>query len=106
MTVIELLNAIACGLIAVRLLLYSRDGAAHRPVASALAYLVIVAAGAVAVFSVAGWLHYVGAAQLVLNVVLCLAVQATRGNIVELCSLSDGSDSLITRLLRKETWTL
>lgn len=102
---LQTINAVLCALIAFRLILFRRGDASHRPYAAVLAYLVIVAAGAVPLLTMLGSAPLVSFPQLLFNAVLCLAVFAVRGNLVELFRPSGGGpESLITRLLRRERW--
>jgi hypothetical protein len=97
-------NAVLCAAIALRLLLFRRGDASHRPAANGLAYLLIVAAGAVPLLTLFGQAPATGWPQLVLNAVLAAAVFAVRGNVVELFRPVAQPESWLTRLLRKETW--
>lgn len=113
-----LLNALLCAAICLRLILFRREGGAHRPLASLLAYVLTVASGAFALAilllclmpaATLGTFNLVfaclGYAQTLLNLVLCVAIFAMRGNVVELFRRSDDiTDTPITRWLRKEKW--
>lgn len=117
-----LINALLCAAICLRLILFRRAGGAHRPLASLLAYLLTVASGAVALgalllllmpaastatatATIQLLLACISRAQTVLNLVLCAAIFAMRGNVVELFRRSDDTtDNPITRWLRKEKW--
>jgi len=101
-------QALLCALIAIRLLFFRRNGAAHRPWAARLAYALIVMAGAVAIgvaFERYEW------ALLALNgitAILCVAIYAVRGNVVELFRITglntDGDgESLLLRVLRRSS---
>lgn len=79
-----LLHALLCGVIALRLLLFRRQTSTHRPLAAGLAYLIIVAAGSVPLRLPFDTLPPVDLAQLMLDVVLCLVVLSTRGNVLQL----------------------
>lgn len=113
-----LINALLCAAICLRLILFRRGGGAHRPLASLLAYMLTVASGAAALAALLLLLMPAGStatiqlllaciyrAQAVLNLVLCVAIFAMRGNVVELFRRSDDiTDNPITRWLRKEKW--
>lgn len=113
-----LINALLCAAICLRLILFRREGGAHRPLAGLLAYVLTVASGAFALallllfllpaFTQAAidlLLASLGYAQTLLNLVLCVAIFAMRGNVVELFRRSDDiTDNPITRWLRKEKW--
>lgn len=121
-TIMLLINALLCAAICLRLILFRREGGAHRPLASLLAYLLTVSAGAMAIailllclvpettettlYAVDMLIAALGHAQTVLNLVLCVAILAVRGNVVDLFrSRSDFiTENPITRWLRKETW--
>lgn len=108
MKTLYVFQALLCALIAIRLLFFRRNGAAHRPWAARLAYALIVMAGAVVIgvtFERYEW------ALLALNgitAVLCIAIYAVRGNVVELFRITgldpdrDG-ESLLLRLLRRSS---
>lgn len=100
-----LLNSILCGLIALSLIFFSRKGAKHRPIASLLAYVITVAAGAVPIMHLLGRPYPAALPQLALNLLLFLALLSVRGNVVELFRLSNAvGESRLIRLLRRETW--
>ena len=102
---IHLLNAILCAACCLRLILFARSGATHRPWASALAYLLIVAFGAIAVLTLFGRTQDIGVPQLVINMVVLTALLSVGGNVVELFRpTSDNRQSFILRLLRREKW--
>jgi len=117
-TIMLLINALLAAAICLRLILFRREGGTHRPLASLLAYVLTVASGALAISillllvlpaAVPGTGHLVMAcmnyAQPILNLVLCLAIFAMRGNVVELFRRSDDiTDNPVTRWLRKDKW--
>jgi hypothetical protein len=82
-TILIYLNAIICGLIAMRVISYRRQGATHRPLASLLAYLIAVASGGVAILNGCGY-GTPAPGDVFLHAVLLAALIATRGNVVEL----------------------
>lgn len=103
MTHLFLIQAALCALIAARLLLFRREGAIHRPWASRLAYLLIVLAGAVTIGVLFGRYDWALLAQNGITAVMCLAVYAVRGNVVELfrmTGVADSASSWLVRLLR------
>ncbi|GGY03855.1 phage holin family protein [Paludibacterium paludis] len=105
MNTVLMLDALICGAICARLILYRRRGADHRPLASAIAYLLIVAAGVIPLRALFGLPHPVSVAQLILNAVLCLAVFSVRGNVVDLFRCSDAfAESRWMRILRRKSW--
>lgn len=109
MKLLFILQALLCALIAVRLLLFRRAGGVHRPWACRLAYAMIVLTGTVAIGVLFGRYEWALLAQNGITAVLCLAVYAVRGNVVELFRVTglDGAadtthaDSFLLRLLRR-----
>lgn len=105
MTGLPLFNALLCAACCLRLILFARSGATHRPWASALAYLLIVAFGSIALLATFGRPSPISWPQLLLNLVLAGAVFSVGGNVVELFRpVNDNRQSFILRLLRRETW--
>jgi hypothetical protein len=96
-----LIDAFACTVIALMVILYRRDGATYRPHASRMAYLLAITAAAVPVFTFFGDQTPPTLPSVVLHCLLALATIATRGNVVELFHTS-GADNLIYRWLRKD----
>lgn len=100
------LQALLCALIAARLLFFRRDGGVHRPWAARLAYGLIVMAGAAAIGVLFGRYEWALLAQNGFTALLCVAIFAVRGNVVELFRIagldgaSDG-ESFLLRLLRR-----
>lgn len=113
------INAMLCAAICIRLILFRREGGTFRPLASLLAYVLTVASGAFAlailllcivpsamlgtdslVFACLGY------AQTLLNLVLCAAIFAMRGNVIDLFRSQYDfiTDNPVTRWLRKEKW--
>lgn len=102
---LDVINALLCIACCLRLILFSRSGASHRPWASALAYLLIVAFAALAITTLLNSAAVIGLAQLLLNTVLIAALFSVGGNVVELFRpASDNRQSFILRLLRREKW--
>ncbi|PVZ84851.1 phage holin family protein [Serratia sp. S1B] len=79
-----IINSIACGLLALRLMFYSREGSIHRPLVSIAAYLITVAAGSVPIRALTGSYPMHDISGTVINTVLCIAVFAVRGNLAQL----------------------
>jgi hypothetical protein len=105
MTTLQLLNALVCAACCLRLILFARSGATHRPWASTLAYLLIVAFGAIAVLAAFGMAPAISWPQLLINMVLVAALFSVGGNVVELFRpTNDNRQSFILRLLRREKW--
>lgn len=106
MKVLFMIQALLCALIAIRLLFFRRNGAAHRPWAARLAYALIVMAGAVAIGVLFERYEWALVALNGILVVLCVAIYAVRGNVVELFRITGldpdcNAESCLVRLLRK-----
>lgn len=77
-------NAVICSVIVVMLMFYRREGARHRPFISWLAYLTVLVYASVpfrfvfGLYSVSHWL------VVLVNVLICAAVLAVRGNVARL----------------------
>lgn len=103
MKTLFLIQASLCALIAVRLLLFRRGNATYRPWAARLAYLLVVLAGAVTIGVLFGRYEWAMLAQNGITGVMCLALYAVRGNVVELfrmTGLPEGRGSRFLRFLR------
>ena len=96
-----IIDAALCALMAGRLLAFRKREGHHLPRASALAYVLIVAAAAVPLLAMFG--QATTAPRLVLDGALCVAVWAVRGNVVELFRRSDESGRAAA-MLEKRTW--
>ena len=103
MKTLFIVQAALCALIALRLLLFKRDGAAHRPWAARLAYSLVVLTGAVTIGVLFGRYDWALAAQNGITAVLCIAVFAVRGNVVELFRMGGPDQSWFVRFLRRST---
>lgn len=80
-------NGTACAITCMRLLMYRRKGARYRRMASAVAYALALATGAVAIRTLYGTYQYpVDPSELLINIVLCAAMLASRGNVMALLS--------------------
>ncbi|WP_237737136.1 phage holin family protein [Serratia fonticola] len=80
-----LINAVVCAVIAIRLFLFRRNGAGYVWWGGLLAYVLIVAAGSVVIRTLMG--SYEGTtdpAELVINVVVCIMVISSGGNVVRM----------------------
>lgn len=97
-----MLDAVLCALIALRLLAYRKQAGNHRPFAGALAYLMIVAAAAVPLLLLFG--QEAGLSRLVLDSILCAALFASHGNVIELFRCSDRPDGPVARMLGRRAW--
>ena len=103
MKALFIVQALLCALIVLRLLLFKREGAAHRPWASRLAYVLIVLAGAVPIGVLFGRNDWVLVALTGIVALLCLAVFAVRGNVVELFRMGGTDSSCVVRFLRRQS---
>jgi len=102
MKILFIVQALLCALIALRLLLFKREGAAHRPWASRLAYALIVLSGAVPIGVLFGRNDWALIALTGIVALLCLAVFAVRGNVVELFRMGGTDSSCVVRFLRRQ----
>ncbi|MBV8046295.1 MAG: phage holin family protein [Paludibacterium sp.] len=105
MRYLDLLNDVLCLAGCLRLIFFTRRGAAHHPWASMLAYLLIIAFGAAAILP---WLEHspgYGLAQMLLNAVLVAALFAVDGDVTKLFRpRCDTHVSLLQRVLKRRTW--
>lgn len=99
MTIITF-NAVVCGLICLRVIFYRRRGSTHRPIASAIAYFVVLASGTVTLRAMLGNLPEPSLPDTALHLVLCLAVFATGGNVSAIFATPD-ADNRIYKLIRR-----
>lgn len=83
-TLLLIINSTACGLIALRLMFYTRNGAEHKPLISFMAYLIVVATGSVPIRALMGDYPVHDISEAVLNTVICIAVFAAHGNVSKL----------------------
>ncbi|OBU84546.1 phage holin family protein [Chromobacterium subtsugae] len=97
-------HAAVAALLVLVLLAFQRGPSQHRPWASLLAYLLTVAAGAVAVLRLFGRPELAELPQLFINLALLLALIAQRGNVVELYRNAGPRQSRLAILLRKARW--
>jgi hypothetical protein len=79
-----IVNAITCAVIAARMILYRRNGATHRPFASFCAWVLIVASASVTIRVLTGDYHYSNWSETLINMAFCVAVIASRGNVMAL----------------------
>ena len=81
-------NALSCMVIASSLAMYQRGDSGHKYAAAAIAWLLIVAAGANTILIFMGeygaGFGSGGISETVINVVLCIAVVRARGNTMKL----------------------
>lgn len=73
-TALLTLNAVVCGLSAIRLLTYHRGHQQHHYFAGLLAYILIVAFGAIMILIIAGVYGPAQPYETVVNIILCTAV--------------------------------
>lgn len=87
MTILLAIKVLLCAAIATRVLLYQRNGSVHRPVAAAIAYLLIIAAAWLAIdagYALASGHGDTNLAELFVLGILLAALTASRGNVVAL----------------------
>lgn len=87
MMILLSLKLLLCIAIVLRVLLYRRGDAIHRPIAAGIAYLLILAAGWMAIDAGYALAHGRGAtnlAELFLLAILLAALISSRGNVVAL----------------------
>lgn len=94
------LDSLICAAICLRMIFFRRAGAVFRPFASATAYLIIIASGAVPLRALMCDLPPPSMADIGLHLVLCVAIFAARGNVVELFHTS-AAENCIYRLIRR-----
>jgi hypothetical protein len=105
MTFLDLVNDLLCAACCLRLILFARHGSSHHPWASVLAYLLIIAFGAMVILP---WLDRsvgYGLAQLLLNGVLIGALFAAKGDVTTLFKpRAHHRPSSLLRILKRRTW--
>lgn len=84
-------NALVCVLIVVRLMFYQKKGR-YRFMFSALAYLIILSAGWIAVRIFYGQYSGADPAELLLNLSFCVAIWGAGGNVAKLTSWREQPD--------------
>ncbi|TAL53830.1 phage holin family protein [Pandoraea sp.] len=84
MKILIIINAILCGAIALRLLTFRRAGLTYRPWAARLAYGLVLLSASVPIRVAFGGYTCIDITELPINAVLCAAVFAARGNVMDL----------------------
>lgn len=85
--IVFILNGAACAITCLSILMYRRKGARFRLGASAVAYVLALATGAVAIRTLYGtYGDPVDPSELLINGVLCVSMLASRGNVTVLIS--------------------
>lgn len=86
--VLLIANALICGAIAFRILLFKRGGSQHRRWGGWLAYLLIVVSASIPIRTFYG--HYTSAdwSEVIINAILLAAVMKTRGNVVQIFKMT------------------
>lgn len=90
-----ILNAVICGGIAIRVLLFRREGSRHRWWGGWLAYLVIVVAASIPIRTFYGHYNTADWGDVILNGVFLAAMLKTRGNVVQIFKIARGPHSEI-----------
>nr|WP_302443997.1 phage holin family protein [Hafnia alvei] len=78
------LNAAICGGIAIRVLLFRRNGSRHRRWGGLLAYFLIVVAASVPIRTFYGYYVSTDWAEVILKAVFFAALIKTKGNVVQI----------------------
>lgn len=100
---INLLDAICCLIILLRLLLFKKpDHGTHRKIAAIVAYAMIVGAGCWAL-QLLFFKHQSSMPQLLLNFIFMLIVVSSRGNVVDIFHSPSVSNNCIYQFVR-EVW--
>lgn len=85
---LQMLNAVLCGVIVIRLFTFRRESATHKPAGSWLAYAIIVICASVPIRIAYGYHVSTDWADLLIKVLLCGAVLKTRGNVMQLFTIA------------------
>lgn len=83
-----LLNAIICAGIAIRVLLFRREGARHRWWGGWLAYVLIVVAASVPIRTFYGYHVSVDWSEIIIKAIFLAALIKTKGNVVQIFKIS------------------
>lgn len=87
--VLQAINAILCGVIALRLMTFRRDRSTHKPAGGWLAYAIIVICASVPIRVAYGYHVSTDWADLLIKVLLCGALLKTRGNVMQLFTIAN-----------------
>jgi len=85
---LQLMNAILCGVIVARLLTFRRESATHKPAGGWLAYAIIVICASVPIRISYGYHVSTDWADLLIKILLCGALLKTRGNVMQLFTIA------------------
>lgn len=83
-TLLLVVNALVCGMSALRLLTYRRGHQRHHYFAGLLAYMLIVAFGAITILIITNVYGAVQPYETIVNIILCAAVFSARGNVMRI----------------------
>lgn len=86
---VSMLNALACFISATMLGTYQRNGAKHRFSAGVMAFILIVACGSVTILIATGNYKYGYIPEAVINVMLCISLISSRGNVMKIFRRDD-----------------
>lgn len=86
--ILQLFNAAICTGIAVRVLLFRREGARHRRWGGWLAYLLIVVAASVPIRTFYGYHITTDWAEVIIKAIFLAALIKTKGNVVQIFKIS------------------
>lgn len=88
-------NSIICGGIALRVMLFQRNGARHRKWGGWIAYFLIVSAASIPIRAAYSFANHspmtADLSEVVINAVMLAAVLKTRGNVVQIFKISRSS---------------
>lgn len=82
-------NAIACAISAGMLGTFQRRGAKHKVIGGLMALVLIVACGSVTILIATGWYKTANPAETVINVMLCISLIYSRGNVMKIFRRED-----------------
>lgn len=97
---LSLLYTVICLAICLRVIFYRRSTSTYRPIASALAYLIVLASGAAALRTILCHGYEPGLEDIVMHAVLLMALLSSRGNVTEVFHTRE-AENLIYRLIRR-----
>lgn len=80
----NIVNVIVCSLTALRLMFFVRENSRYKFSYSLLAYLLIVAMASNAIYLLTGEYASTNPSELIINLVICIHVLITKGNIAKL----------------------
>ena len=79
--VLDYMNAIICGAIAIRLMCFRQKTSQHKFWYSCVAYVLTVTSAAICIRIVMKQYSNVDVSEVIMNLVVCISVYATKGNV-------------------------